>query len=432
MPRAPQEHRCRAVRLVRIELQARLQASNGMQVDFLDTFLLSSVGSQRKALEDKMNAASPELLHLIRTSLVCHFPTVQGGGGNMPKGGGGARRASASCGKISGGTSTSRASGGSGSGGGRLVAESPRFSTREVIDKAINTMVCQDANAPWPNPHKSVLAHGFRLVRSNNGFHQGSLPKGSLTGGRAKSMQGVQSVYPNTTLNVLSSKAFQQLHATIGDGLFLHILVHTATLLLLPNTCFLQITGPLLGNLLNKKTSHSRPAHHSSLHKSPNRSQSAQRVDSIFREQQQAHATGACIPPIQASGRNKDRSRQGKRATRAKSNTDQHAQTEAHRGCAGTSASRADGHTEGNSSGQPGGGSTAGRVGLKMSRRQRHLLRIAAERCAPMATPHSAGVVAALLLLLTAAVILLLLTKKQQQQELLLLRASQFDLCKST
>ena len=390
MPRAPQEHRCRAVRLVRIELQARLRASNGMQVDFLDTFLLSSVGSQRKALEDKMNAASPELLRLIRTSLVCHFPTVQGGGGNIPKGGGGGRSASASCGKISGGASTSRACGGSGSGGGRLVAESPRFSTREVIDKAINTMVCQDANAPWPNPHKSVLAHGFRLVRSNNGFHQGSLPKGSLTGGRAKSMQGVQSVYPNTTLNVLSSKAFQQLHAAIGDGLFLHILVHTATLLLLPNTCFLQITGPLLGNLLNKKTSHSRPAHHSSLHKPPNRSQSAQRVDSKFREQQQAqqqqpaHATGACIPPIQASGRNKDRDREGKRATRAKSNTDQHAQTEAHRGCAGTSASRGDGHTEGNSSGQPGGGSTAGMVRLKMSRRQRHLLRIAAGRCAPM------------------------------------------------
>eukprot|EP00802_Teleaulax_amphioxeia_P033500 Tamp_38564.p2 GENE.Tamp_38564~~Tamp_38564.p2 ORF type:complete len:105 (+),score=17.59 Tamp_38564:58-372(+) len=75
MPRSPEQDRGKAVRLVRMELQARLRAANGMHVDFLDTFLLCSVGTQRKSLEDKFFAASSELRHLLRTSLGNHACT---------------------------------------------------------------------------------------------------------------------------------------------------------------------------------------------------------------------------------------------------------------------------------------------------------------------------------------------------------------------
>ena len=128
----------------------------------------------------------------------------------------------------------------------KLVPESPIFYTHEVIDKAIEMVVRQDATAPFPNTLKSVLAQGFRLLKPN-------LSKGALSGGRARMMRGVQSAYPNTTVNLLSSRPMIQLHAAVGDGIFLHLLLHTATLILLPNTCYLQITGPLMGNLLQPK-----------------------------------------------------------------------------------------------------------------------------------------------------------------------------------
>lgn len=135
----------------------------------------------------------------------------------------------------------------------RLVPEKPVFSTHEVIDKAIEKVVRQDAAAPFPNTLKSVLAQGFRLLKPN-------LSKGALSGGRARMMRGVQSAYPNTTVNLLSSRPMMQLHAAVGDGIFLHILLHTATLILLPNTCYLQITGPLMGNLLQPRCAQSGAA----------------------------------------------------------------------------------------------------------------------------------------------------------------------------
>jgi len=243
MPKPPPsvQERGKAVRLVRLELQARLGATTGMQVDFLDTFLLGAVGSQRQMLHDKLSGASPELRRMLSTSLVCHGPKSGASG----EGGGGGGQGGVSAGGKAGVRSAGTA---------KLVLETPRFSTHEVIDKAIETVVRQDAAAPFPNSLKSVLAQGFQLLKPN-------LSKGGLSGGRARMMRGVQSAYPNTTVNLLSSRPMTQLHTAVGDGIFLHLLLHTVTLVLLPNTCYLQVTGPLMGNLLQPKAAPASSQH---------------------------------------------------------------------------------------------------------------------------------------------------------------------------
>ena len=205
-PRKRASARSKAVRLVRMELQARIQTFHAdLQVDFLDAFLLSAVGSQRAMLASRLQVASPELRDLLRTSLVCH----------------------------------NRDS-------GRLVVEDVRLSTHDVVYQAIDQAVRMDAACKvFPNPAQSVLAQGSRLLNPN-------LSKGALSGGRARTTNDVFSEFPNTTLNLLSTPSMQQLHAAVGDGLFHHLLLYTATLILLPNTCFLQITGPILSNLLQQ------------------------------------------------------------------------------------------------------------------------------------------------------------------------------------
>ncbi|KAJ7555272.1 hypothetical protein O6H91_05G029300 [Diphasiastrum complanatum] len=101
-----------------------------------------------------------------------------------------------------------------------------RFTQQEVVLRAIEVQF-QKTRRPL-----HVLCSGYRQpCPSKDNFHQGL------------ALQGVESVFWNTTYEVVTATSWSVLLSRVGDMLMLYLLSHTSIFIPLPNNCYLQVAG---------------------------------------------------------------------------------------------------------------------------------------------------------------------------------------------
>ncbi|KAL6051599.1 Telomerase reverse transcriptase, variant 3 [Balamuthia mandrillaris] len=108
-----------------------------------------------------------------------------------------------------------------------------RFTQAQLLNQVLETLFLGRSGAP-PN---HLLAKGYRKQRPGQGHGM-------------QSLYGVECYFPNTLVNVLKGSEWDLLLSRIGDACMLHLLLHTCLFLPLPNSCYMQLTGPPLSSLL--------------------------------------------------------------------------------------------------------------------------------------------------------------------------------------
>jgi len=120
-----------------------------------------------------------------------------------------------------------------------------RSTQRELVERAIRSLAtARSLGAP------NLLTLGYR-----------SLESASLRGGsfrleqnlKSQYARGLECTFPNTQASFLREWAWEALLSRVGDELMLFLLTKTAMLLRLPNGCYVQLCGPLLPQLLQRR-----------------------------------------------------------------------------------------------------------------------------------------------------------------------------------